>query len=133
MKEANETLRDLKTGIVLITVLLEVTALIFAPNKLPFCLGILLGGTVAFGLSINMYNSLDLALDMDSDSASKYIRKKTGIRMLIMGVTVLPACIFPAYLNMMGVVAGLLGLKLSAYAQPVIHKYIATKIFRKGR
>lgn len=133
MKEANETLRDLKTGIVIITILLELLALIFAPGKLAFCLGILLGGAVAFGLSIHMYSSLDLALDMDSDSASKYIRKKTGVRLLIMGLAVLIACIFPAYLNVIGVMAGILGLKLSAYAQPVIHKYIAAKIFRKGR
>lgn len=133
MKEADETLRDLKTGIVIVTIVLELLALVFAPGKLAFCLGILLGGAVAFGLSIHMYSSLDVALDMDSDSASKYIRKKTGFRMVIMGVAVFLACIFPAYLNVIGVVAGLLGLKLSAYAQPVIHKYIAAKIFRKGR
>ena len=133
MKEADETLRDLKTGIVIITIIFELLALIFAPDKLAFCLGILLGGIVAFILSIHMYSSLDMALDMDSDSASKYIRKKTGVRLLIMGLAVLAACIFPAYLNVLGVTAGILGLKLSAYAQPVIHKYIAAKIFRKGR
>ena len=133
MKEADETLRDLKTGIVIITIIFELLALIFAPDKLAFCLGILLGGIVAFILSIHMYSSLDMALDMDSDSASKYIRKKTGVRLLIMGLAVLSACLFPAYLNVLGVTAGILGLKLSAYAQPFIHKYIAAKIFRKGR
>lgn len=133
MEEAKETLRDLKTGIVLITILLEAAGLILVPCKLAFCLGALFGGAVAFGLSIHMYSSLDLALDMDSEAAVKFIRKKTGIRTLIMGLAVFTACVFPAYLNVFGVAAGMLGLKLSAYAQPVIHKYIVPKIFRKGR
>lgn len=133
LEEAKETLRDLKTGIIFVTILLIAAGIAFVPGRMAFCLGVLLGGGVAFFLSIHMYNSIEMALDMDSESAKKFTQKKTGIRMLIMGMAVLAACIFPVYLNVFGVAAGLLGLKLSAYMQPFIHKYIAPKIFRKGR
>ena len=133
MEDGKETLRDLQTGIVLLVILLEIAGILFASGKMSFCLGSLLGGIVAILLSIHMYTTLDTALEMEEGAATKYVRKKTGIRMIIMGLAVICGCIFPEVFHVLGVAAGILTLKISAYLQPMIHKYIVVKIFHKGR
>ena len=130
-KEAIDTLHDLYAGIVLFSLLILLIGLLLVRQKLPFALGVLLGGAVSCGLGTHMYRSLDVALELPSDAAVKYTRKRSGLRMIFMGITVGVSCIFPACLNVFGVVFGLLTLKFSAYLQPVIHIF-TTKIL-KGR
>lgn len=133
MEEAKETLRELKTGIVLFAILAEVGGIWFMKNKPAYGLGVFFGAAVAFGLSIHMFRTLEIGLDLDEKSATSYIRRKTVLRIVIMGVAVALACLFPAFLDVIGVLLGLLGLKVSAYLQPVIHKYVVPKIIHKGR
>lgn len=129
--EAIDTLHDLYAGIVLFSLLILLIGVILVKQKLSFALGVFLGGAVSCGLGTHMYRSLDVALELPSDAAVKYTRRRSGLRMIFMGITVGVSCIFPTYLNVFGVVFGLLTLKFSAYLQPVIHIF-TTKIL-KGR
>lgn len=130
MGEAKETLIGLEIGIGIITVL---TAVLFCLLHLgfPYPSGVLVGGAVAAGLAYHMYRTLDEALDLGEDSV-KFMRKKTILRILIMGLAVLAAIRYPKYLNLLGVGIGILSLKVSALLQPVIQTYIVSKIYRKG-
>lgn len=130
--EARDTLYDLYAGNVLFSLLSMIIGLFFVSAKGAYILGILLGGAVACGMALHMYRSLDVALELGSDGAVKYMRKRTGVRMIVMGAAVVAACLFPEIIDVLGVVFGLFSLKLSAYLQPVIHIF-TTKIFYKGR
>ncbi|MDD6207807.1 MAG: ATP synthase subunit I [Clostridiales bacterium] len=130
MGEAKETLIGLEIGIGIITFL---AAVLFGLLHLgfPYLAGVLVGGVVAAGLAYHMYTTLDEALDLGEDSVN-YVRKKSILRILIMGLAVLAAIRFPQYLNLLGVGMGILSLKMSALLQPVIQTYIVSKIYRKG-
>lgn len=128
MKEARETLRELQTGIILFAILAAAGGIWFVSDPLAYGLGVFFGAAVAFGLSIHMFHTLEIGLELEEKSATGYIRRNAVLRILIMGAAVAVACLFPAYFNVIGVVLGLLGLKAAAYLQPVIHKKLKGKL-----
>ena len=130
MEEAKETLVGLEIGVGIATILIAVLFCLLR-LELPYVLGALAGGVLAAGLAYHMYRSLDEALDLGEDSVT-FMRKKTIFRILIMGLAVLAAIRFPQYLNLVGVLLGILSLKVSALLQPVIQTYIVSKIYRNG-
>ena len=132
-EEALRVLHDLYVGIMLFSLMILAAGMIFVEGKLAFALGVFLGGGGACAVSFHMYRSLDVALELPKDAAVKYIRKRTGIRMLFMGILVGISCVFSEYLNVCGVVFGLLTLKFSAYLQPVIHIFTTIILKRKVR
>ena len=132
-EEALRVLHDLYAGILLFSLLILAAGMLFVEEKLSFALGVFLGGGAACAASFHMYRSLDVALELPKDAAVKYTRKRTGIRMLSMGILVGVSCVFSEYQNVFGVVFGLLTLKFSAYLQPVIHIITTIILKRKVR
>lgn len=124
-------LRDLIIGIGFYFVLISLLELFIVKDKTGFILGTLLGCVVAAGLSVHMYSSLDRGLDMDSDSAQKYIFSRSMLRLFMMLVVLFLGAVIPG-LSVIGVAFGLLGLKVSALMQPLVSAYITKKIFREG-
>lgn len=122
------TCRQLIFGAVVINVVVMITGSIIAEYTsgawFPFAIGVLLGGSFSVFLARNMEVSIDCALDMDEESATKYLRKKTIIRYLLMIVVLVFTLTFPRLFNLIGVLLGILALKFSAYAQPITSKYI---------
>lgn len=89
-----------------------------------FVLGVLLGGVIAMILATHMDYSISNAIVRDSDGATKYMRKMSAIRFLIMIAVLMFALTFSSVFNLIGVLLGILALKFSAYAQPLTSKYI---------
>lgn len=133
MGEEKETLWDLYFGIVALSILIGAIGAAIAEEKLAFAMGVCYGGAVAAILVTHMYQSLGKTLDYDEEGARKHAQKMAGIRMWIMLAAVGIALYFGAYLHIAGVVLGILTLKASAYAQPVVHRRITSKIYKKGR
>lgn len=127
LEEARRIRTELLIGI-FITAFLELAVGIWiADNKPAYALGVLAGAAIAAGLLWHMYKSLDEALDMDPDSAVKYARKKSILRLVMMGLAVGISGAIPGILNPLGMFFGILALKFGTYFQPLVHKYIFKK------
>lgn len=135
MRQKNKaiwTVVDVWIGLIIYFIIFEIIGLIFVENRIPYTVGLLIGCVTAGFLIWNMFVSIDAALDMTEADATKYTKKKSLFRMLVMLVV---ACVgmrvywvsFPA------VIIGLLGLKLSAFFQPYTNLYITKRILKKGR
>ena len=133
MKEEKQTLWDLYLGIGILSVLVAVIGAIIVESKIPFVFGVLYGGVVAVILVTHMYQSLEKTLAYDEEGAKKHAQKMTGIRMWIMLAALVLAMCLGKYSNMVGVILGMLSLKVSAYMQPIIHRRITSKIYKKRR
>lgn len=77
-----------------------------------------------------MYLTIDTALDLDPESANKYMVRRTLVRKFL---TVLAAAVGIKIhmLTFSGIILGVLGIKIAAYLQPLIHRRVSEK--RSGR
>lgn len=133
MDEGKETFWELVIGIIIIMIVSCISGGIIADKKLSFILGNILGSVVAVILAGHMYKTISVAVELSSGDAEKYTRKKAMIRSMVMVLAVVIALSFPEIFNLIGVILGVLGLKFSAFLQPLTQKYIFTKIMNKGR
>lgn len=133
MREEKQTLLDLYVGIAGLSFILVVAGACIVENKLPFILGVLYGGIVAAVLVSHMYRGLWQILAYDENGAQKQAQKQVGIRMWIMLAAVAVAMYFNEYFQLIGVVLGILTLKVSAYMQPFVHRRITSKFYEKRR
>lgn len=131
IRKLNPTLRDLIAGIIACNMIQMLVGLLFSSNRLSFALGTLAGGTVAVGIAIHMYCTLDKGLDMQPDAAKKYITMQSILRLCVIFLVGAVAMWVPD-LHFLAVIFGVLSLKVSALMQPVIHKCI-TRIVGEGR
>lgn len=132
MKKLNITVKELMLGIFIYFVVALAVGLIFAKARLMFALGLLLGCLVACILSIHMYYTLDKGLSMDPDSATKYIRNQSFLRLFFMLLALFAGRVLGNW-SFIAVIVGIFSLKISAFFQPFINKYISDKIFKEGR
>ena len=86
--------------------------------------GILTGLFLAACLVLNMYLTIDTALDLDPESANKYMVRRTLVRKFLT-VLVAAAGIRIHMLTFSGIILGVLGIKIAAYLQPMIHSRIS--------
>ena len=128
---ARQTLFDMALGLIVCAAVIAVVGSIFAGQAYCWVLGVLLGVAVAGLMLRHLYVSLDRALDMDGEHASKYMKKSAVLRILMAGAGLFIAALFPKIFHIFGVLFGLLCLKFTAYLQPLTHK--VTKILSKGR
>lgn len=131
IKNKNETLRDLIVGVCIISIIFALIGAIFVQNKLSFVLGVLLGGVIAFFLAIHLNYTIGVALDYEPEQAVKYTRFMSFVRLLVMIGAVALALSFPKVFHTVGVLLGMLSLKISAYCRPLIYKYITNNIEKR--
>ncbi|MDE7325234.1 MAG: ATP synthase subunit I [Lachnospiraceae bacterium] len=129
---ASETIRDMAVGLAVCAVVLAAVGCIFVRDAAyRFALGVLLGAGVAGVMLRHLYVTIDRALDMDQEHASKYMKKSAVLRLLMAGAALAAGAYFTQVFHVFGVLAGVLCLKFTAYLQPLTHKVI--KFLSKGR
>lgn len=128
MREEKQTFLEMLVGIVGSTLLFSIIGAIIAPNKGTFVLGTFFGGIIAIVILMQLYRSIERALAMEARAAEKYAVRAAMIRLGLMCIPLVISILMPSMFDILGVFFGLLGLKFSAYTQPVVHKVIAPKI-----
>lgn len=128
MDEGKRTFSELIIGIIFWALVITILGIFIAGNKLAFFLGMLIGTAVAVIMSISMFRSVDKSLDMDTNGAVGYTKRKAFLRILLMAAAVLIAFYASDYISIIGVVVGIFSLKLSAYLQPLTHKLLKNKL-----
>lgn len=128
MKEEKQTFLEMLVGIVGNTLVIGIIGSMIAPNKSAFALGAFLGGVTSVFILMLLYRSLERALSMESKEAEKYAVRAAIIRLVLMCIPLVLSILFPNMFNVLGVFFGLMGLKVSAFLQPVMHKMLAPKL-----
>ena len=132
LKRLDPTVRDLLTGALLYGIIVEIIGMILVENRLSYSLGILVGYICAVFMVCHMYLTLEKALDMDPDSASKFSTRNNILRYVILVIILMLVAWLPK-VSVMAVIIMIFGMKISAFLQPVISKYITSKIFKERR
>lgn len=122
LKRINDALPGLVGGILLYGVLVQLAGVWFVRDKLGYSVGLWFGIAVAVGLAINIATVIYDSVTLDGGKgAARRIIVKSVLRYLVVAALFL---LF-GYLrlgNLFTAFLGVLGLKISAYMQPLLAK-----------
>lgn len=126
-KKIDATLFDLCLGIFLYGIVFEIILLIFT-RKASYSIGLWIGIILAIAGSVHMWWSLNRAMDMVSKDAGKTVGANNLIRYFAV-VIVMVALIYTDFANPIFAFCGYMGMKLSAYLNPMIRR-AREKVFK---
>ena len=109
-------------GILIYGGLVELIGVWFASDKLLFTTGLLIGIACALGMAVHLAVVLDETV-RTQNASPKMIKLKSVLRYLVV-VAVFFVMMWLHLGNLISAFIGVLGLKASAYAQPLLHKLI---------
>jgi hypothetical protein len=121
-RRLNEALPGLLMGILIYGGLVELIGVWFASDKLLFTTGLFIGIACALGMGIHLAVVLDETV-RTQNASPKMIKLKSVLRYLVV-VAVFFVMMWLHLGNLISAFIGVLGLKASAYAQPLLHKLI---------
>lgn len=122
MKKDN-ILLELIAGIILFGIVEQIICLIVSKDYLYNSIGLWFGIAIACFMAVHMKRSIEDALDLGEEDGVKHMRKGYGVRMTVVAVAVIVILISKIG-NPITLVIGILPLKFSAYAQPIIHNVL---------
>ena len=118
LKEINAALPGLLLGIILFGVLCQITGLFFVSDKAGYSIGIWIGVLTAVFMAFHMAISLNLAVERDVKGAQAVATRQNIIRYLVV-VIILGSLMVTRIGSPLAAFAGVMGLKISAYLQPL--------------
>lgn len=121
-KKIDPTLLELCLGILAYGVIFEIVLLFFS-REITYSLGLMIGVVLALAGAVHMWWSLNRGLDLPEKEAVKSLSIQNIIRYLTLAV-VLAALIGTKFANPIFTFAGYMGMKVSAYLNPLIHKLL---------
>lgn len=121
LKRINKVLPELILGIVGYGIVVWLAGIWFVKDKLLYSTGLWIGVLLAAGMAIHMAIVLEDAVSIGSSQG-----KLITMSLLRYGVVVIVfGCVTYFHLgNPIAAFAGVMGLKIAAYLQPVLHKMI---------
>ncbi len=124
LKRINPVLPELIAGIVIYGMIVQLTGMWFVSDKQQYTMGLWIGILLAIGMAVNM---AIVILDAVDGMASAGNPVRTGFWSVLRYVVVIGAFVAAWYFevgNPLVMFLGVMGLKVSAYLQPLFHKYI---------
>ena len=129
-KTDNTVLKDMIAVMVLYGIVAQVFCLVIPGDHLRMAAGLWIGVAAGIGMAVHMKNSLDEALDLGEEGAQRYMKKSYAVRYLAV-VVIFVAVSYLQIANVLTLFAGVMGLKVSAYLQPTMHKLLVK--FKKSK
>ena len=124
LRRINPALPGLLAGIVLYGVVIQFTGMWFVDDKQQYTIGLWIGILLAMGMAVNMAVVILDAVDV---MASTGTAVRTGFWSVLRYVVVIGAFVGVWYFevgNLLVMFLGVMGLKVSAYLQPILHRFI---------
>ena len=124
LRRINPALPGLLAGIVLYGVVIQFTGMWFVDDKQQYTIGLWIGILLAMGMAVNMAVVILDAVDV---MASTGTAVRTGFWSVLRYVVVIGAFVGAWYFevgNLLVMFLGVMGLKVSAYLQPLLHRFI---------
>lgn len=120
-KTDNTVLKELIAGMAVYGIVLQIAVLVIPGDRMRMSAGVWLGIVTGMLMAVHMKNSLDEALDRSESEAQKYLHKTYAVRYLTV-VVVFVAASWLGVVNVLTLFMGVMGLKIAAYLQPLMHK-----------
>ncbi|MCR5416053.1 MAG: hypothetical protein K6E79_04580 [Pseudobutyrivibrio sp.] len=120
MKRLNPALPGLVAGILLYGALVEVIGVWFVNDKIRYTTGLIVGLFCAIGLAIHISMIIEEGIRIGKGH-EKLLSFKAAMRYVIVCIVVFTMVLLDLG-NMYTAVIGIFGLKVSAYAQPLLNK-----------
>ena len=121
IRDMNSALPGLLGGIVLFGAVSQIVGLFFVEEKLNYSIGLWVGVLVAVFMAVHMAWSLNSALEQNAKNARAVATKQNMIRYLIV-ILILGILMVTEIGNPIAAFVGVMGLKVSAYLQPIFEK-----------
>lgn len=129
LKGINRTFLEMQTGLIVWGIICNGVGAFFVKNQSMYAKSIWFGIIFALASNFHMYRNLDRALDFDEKNATKLIFRGYVTRYFIFAL-ILGILMYTNVLNPLVVFLAYMGLKMTAYMQPIIH-IIYNKIFNE--
>lgn len=131
LKRINDALPGLVVGILIYGIIIQFTGVWFVSDKLRYSTGLWFGIAVAIGMAINLaiviYDSVELEA---TEHANRRIITKSVLRYTVVVILFFILGYFNLG-NLFTAFIGVLGLKISAYLQPLFYK-MTNKLFGRS-
>lgn len=121
LKRINRTLLEMLLGIIFWGVVCQLIGSFLVSDQRMYAVSLWFGILLAMTGTIHMYRSLDRALDLDEKQASRSIFTAYAIRYTLVAVILIMIAV-TGVLNPLVVFLAYMGLKVTAYVQPITHK-----------
>ena len=124
LKRINPSLPGLVAGIVIFGVLVQVTGVWFVEDKIGYSIGLWYGVAIGIGMAINLATVIYDAVTFDGEgNASKRVAAKSMLRYIVVAILFGILGYFN-FGNLFTAFLGVMGLKFSAYAQPLLNEIV---------
>lgn len=125
IKRLNEALLGLILGILIYGVLVELIGIWFVADKLRYTTGLVIGIACAVGMAIHLAMIIEESVRI-GEGHEKLLSFKSVMRYVIVCAVLFVMMLFKLG-NLYTALIGILGLKVSAYAQPLLNKLVFKK------
>lgn len=122
-ESAGRTLAELILGILIHGILFFVLGMIVMAKRLFFAVGLLVGLAAAVYAVINMYDTLNMGLELKDKDSIVYIRRKSLTRLGVALVLMIIA-LFIDMNSFIGVVIGLISIKTSGMFNRILIRFL---------
>lgn len=122
MKRLNEALLGLVIGILLYGVLVELIGVWFVTDKIRYSTGLLIGIACAVGMAIHLAMIIEESVRI-GEGHNRLLSIKSVMRYVVICVVLFLMMLFKLG-NLYTALIGILGLKVSAYAQPLLNRML---------
>lgn len=130
MKRLNQALPMLVLGILAYGLLVELIGVWFVGDKIRYTTGLIIGIACSIGMAIHIAMIIEESVRI-GEGHEKLLSFKSVLRYLVLCAVMIVMCYFKLG-NMFTAIIGILGLKVSAYAQPLLNKFM-TKLNNRRR
>lgn len=122
MERADEIMvKDMVKTMILYGIIVQIICLIIPGDHLRMAVGLWIGVAAGIGMLVHMRHSLNEALDLGEEGAQKHMQKMYAVRYVAVVIGFILIVYFDI-VNMITLLLGIMGLKFSAYLQPIMHK-----------
>lgn len=124
LKRINPSLPGLVVGIVIYGFIVQLIGVWFVKDKIGYSIGLWYGIVIGIGMAINLATVIYDAVTFDGEgNASKRVAAKSMLRYLVVAILFGILGYFE-FGNLFTAFLGVMGLKFSAYAQPLLNKIV---------
>ena len=124
LRRLNPSLPGLVMGILIYGLLVQIVGVWFVEDKIGYSIGLWYGISIGIGMAINLATVIYDAVTFDGEgNANKRVAAKAMLRYIVVAILFGILGYFE-FGNLFTAFLGVMGLKFSAYAQPLLNKLV---------
>ena len=124
LRRINPALPGLLAGIVIYGLVFQFAGVWFVEDKIGYSIGLWYGIAIGIGMAVNLATVIYDAVTFDGEgNANKRVAAKSMLRYIVVAI-LLGILGYFEFGNLFAAFIGVMGLKVSAYLQPLFHKLL---------